>query len=729
MALKMFNEWTAANHGDFLAGFITALKFIDETVKVEEEITLNPIGVGGKKGLGISISQAEVDETGTAILNVFTRNVTESTAFGMFSVNLTWDSSRGYVQQVIKADFGEDITYEIKPGKLTVYGYKEDETVSFKDNILLFSIKFKTTKEVTVNNPIRLSHVNTSTYNKDIEDILENYTSLGQMRYFEDFGVWSWGFLSPLNNGDGLIVSDKEAEVNNIDEGDNVVTANPSPSMISLGCGSTSAGQVGTVGIFTNSNILDNIEYNKISFDVEVDDIYGILVILDIFGYGKWEIEYTHEKIDGKHFIHVVGVKETMVNGSNTAGAIVYSVNEDDYNIPLVVSNAKFYNTVAGTEYNVANSNGLLTHSSSGDGSEYFPPSQGSGGVSSSSGGGGSSTSSGGPGGMGGYGTIWSGSNQTIWVSVNASPKVPVYLTPGNNDVWFYIPYIFPDTENMEGAIQIESEDYIWIPAGFRLVKKPAPNAPEAALFMNLIDKGKPKVIFDMHIENVKPPTDLDNIIDNFVSGDVFSLSMIDVNIKSQDIIDSFVSSDVFDMLLEKYIPPTDIDGIIDSIASSDVFSATLVPVGINKDLDDIIENIVSSDVFSMLLEEYVPPTDIDGIIDHFKSSDIVDILLQKIKILETNQIEGSTVNDAGAFQLEFTSDYNVNIINTNGEAPLEIIGAGVYESDTIVMLKAVLKEGQQIEGWYLNGEYYGNNILQRFKIYEDTNVVVKLVE
>ena len=83
MALKMFNEWTAANHGDFLAGFITALKFIDETVKVEEEITLNPIGVGGKKGLGISISQAEVDETGTAILNVFNRNVTESTAFGM----------------------------------------------------------------------------------------------------------------------------------------------------------------------------------------------------------------------------------------------------------------------------------------------------------------------------------------------------------------------------------------------------------------------------------------------------------------------------------------------------------------------------------------------------------------------------------------------------------------------------------------------------------------------
>ena len=123
MAMKMFYDWTPMNHGDFLAGLITGMKFVDNTTPpVKDTTTTQPISINGKKGLGLTVSQALVDESGIATIDVFTRNVEEKTKYGMFSATLTWDSSRCYVYQLVNGDFGTFGT-DMQSSEMSAKGY------------------------------------------------------------------------------------------------------------------------------------------------------------------------------------------------------------------------------------------------------------------------------------------------------------------------------------------------------------------------------------------------------------------------------------------------------------------------------------------------------------------------------------------------------------------------------------------------------------------------------
>ena len=202
MAMKMFYDWTPMNHGDFLAGLITGMKFVDNTTPpVKDTTTTQQISINGKKGLGLTVSQALVDENGIATIDVFTRNVEEKTKYGMFSATLTWDSSRCSVYQMVNGDFGTigtDVTATIGTGKLNVIGQKEDGT-HYSEPQRLFSVKFAVTGEVTVDSPITIRIESTSNYNEDAQTIIENYSTLLQMRNN------MWGFIAPLDNVNGAI--------------------------------------------------------------------------------------------------------------------------------------------------------------------------------------------------------------------------------------------------------------------------------------------------------------------------------------------------------------------------------------------------------------------------------------------------------------------------------------------------------------------------------------------
>ena len=811
MAMKMFNEWTPQNHGDFLAGFISALRFTDNTQPVIEEITLDPIGVGGKKGLGINVATVEGNNGDTVDINVYTRNVTADTAFGMFSVTLEWDSSRGYIAQLLNGTFGtfgDDVHSSISAGRLNVYGYKEDTSVKFEDNIILFTIRFVITDEVTKGNPIRLSHKNTSNYRMDIEDILENYTSIGQWR--ENYGGM-WGFLSPIDNTDGLIASEKEKEKNNVDDGDNNVNANESPSMIAIGSGSTKQGQTGAVGIWTNANLKDNIQYNKFTCNLLINDPSSYLSLINIIGTDGWNLEYSIGYSGSNMLITLIGTRDTKVTGTVTVGSLVYVVNSDEYNIPLELGSCVLWND--DTQYNVINSDGLLFYSESSGGHDdhNFPPAPASltgifvgaaitqrgergavtisansniygkfpyneihctvvvedpndmfnylgvvgvgdwslsattstnsdgylvldiigtrseakidnvtvgyieyeigdkihvkpmiplnnilsqllnnvevldcftsyinsgyvvfdayGYVGEPPGPGGGDT-----GGMGGYGSIWSGTEQIIWVSVGNSPKVPVYLEPGDNDVWFYIPYIFPDEEVDEGSLKIESEDYIWIPAGFRIIKTPAEDAPPAGLFINFVDKIRSNEVFDMLLQHVEPPVDLD------------------------DIIDRIYSADVFDAKLRAVQKKFDLDNIIDTLNSVDILE--IIKRGVNKkfDLDTEVDSIPSSEVFDVLKR----PVD-------------------KKKEELTEAVESS---DEATFEMKFAQKYTVSG-SVDDVSHGSIQGLGTYEEETIVMLKALPASGWQVDKWYINNIEVSSNLIYRVKL--NSNIEVYL--
>ena len=690
MAMKMFNEWTPQNHGDFLAGFISALRFTDNTQPVIEEITLDPIGVGGKKGLGINVATVEGNNGDTVDITVYTRNVTADTAFGMFSVTLEWDSSRGYIAQLLNGTFGtfgDDVHSSISAGRLNVYGYKEDTNVKFDSNIVLFTIRFVITDEVTKGNPIRLSHKNTSNYRMDIEDVLENYTSIGQWR--ENYGGM-WGFLSPIDNTDGLIVSEKEKETNNVDDGGNNVNANESPSMIAIGSDSTKKGQTGAVGIWTNANLKDNIQYNKFTCNLLINDPNSYLSLINIIGTDGWNLEYSIGSSGSNMLITLIGTRDTKVTGTVTVGSLVYVVNSDEYSIPLELGSCVLWND--DTQYNVINSDGLLfySESSGGHSGNNFPPSGGAGG-----GGGG-----GGNGGLGGYGGIWSGTEQIIWVSVNNSPKVPVYLKPGDNDIWFYIPYIFPDEEVDEGSLKIESEDYIWIPAGFRIIKTPAEDAPPVGLFINFVDKIRSNEVFDMLLQHVEPPVDLDDIIDRIYSADVFDaeLRAVQKKFESDSEIETFSSADVFDVYLEQIAPPIDLDNLIDTLNSVDILE--IIKRGVNKKFDLDVE------------------------IDSIPSSEVFDVLKRPVDKKEEELTETVESSDEATFEMKFAQKYTVSG-SVDDVSHGSIQGLGTYEEETIVMLKALPASGWQVDKWYINSIEVSSNLIYRVKL--NSNIEVYL--
>lgn len=153
------------------------------------------------------------------------------------------------------------------------------------------------------------------------------------------------------------------------------------------------------------------------------------------------------------------------------------------------------------------------------------------------------STSSGsnGGGGTGGGGTIWSGSDQIIWISTGGV-KYPIHLKPGKNDISFWIPALFPEDTWIECPLVIEAPGYILIPAGFKFDIFTGEDAPVGPGSLNIADKLSIVDFYDIDIAEVpvppKPPADLDNITDEYGFNDFITTDIININISEASYID-----------------------------------------------------------------------------------------------------------------------------------------------------------------------------------------------
>lgn len=174
---------------------------------------------------------------------------------------------------------------------------------------------------------------------------------------------------------------------------------------------------------------------------------------------------------------------------------------------------------------NVVNSSGQI----------LYPYSPG-GGIGSGGGGGtGGGGTGGGGSGVGGGGPMWSDSDQLIWIQVDDGAKYPVWLEPGWNDVHFWIPSIYPDDVWIDAPIIIEAPGYILIPAGFEWEVVTSPNAPEKLGNQKMSDRLRFVDIYDIEIQEVPKPIDLDNIIDeikfeDFITSEIINTSSIDTS-------------------------------------------------------------------------------------------------------------------------------------------------------------------------------------------------------
>jgi hypothetical protein len=165
-------------------------------------------------------------------------------------------------------------------------------------------------------------------------------------------------------------------------------------------------------------------------------------------------------------------------------------------------------------------------------------------------------TLSGGGGGVSGGGSIWSSTEQVIWIKYDGAPAYPVYLKPGYNDVRFWIPTIFPENTWVEAKLEIIATGYILIPAGFEWEVITGENVPPAPPNSKRIDKIKFIDLYDVVINYVPVPVDDQNVIDNVTFKDVYDTNIRTIDTDTADNIDGITFKDISDIDLITPIPP-----------------------------------------------------------------------------------------------------------------------------------------------------------------------------
>lgn len=149
-------------------------------------------------------------------------------------------------------------------------------------------------------------------------------------------------------------------------------------------------------------------------------------------------------------------------------------------------------------------------------------------------------------GGCDGGGNAWSDSAQLIWISINKAPKYPIWLEPGWNEIYFWIPFIFPDDEWVEAPIIIEAPGYVLIPAGFEFNIKTDEKAPVKPSNPKMIDKLKFRDVYDIDIVSAPVPIELDGLFENIVFEDTHSIDIINATLMAeQSLIENLNLEDV----------------------------------------------------------------------------------------------------------------------------------------------------------------------------------------
>ena len=220
-------------------------------------------------------------------------------------------------------------------------------------------------------------------------------------------------------------------------------------------------------------------------------------------------------------------------------------------------------------------------------GSFFYPmPTSGGSGGGGGAGGFGGGASGGGSSYAGGFisgsGTIISDFEGIIYIKYGDSPPYPVYVKPGKNEIYFFIPIILPVPTQTDATITIEAKGTILIPAGFKIVRK-AGNTLTPVPNFKIVDKYGVMDFVAIDKQTVTPPVDidLDDVVDEFKLEDFVDIDIVNATVKALDNIDILDIADFLDA--EHLIPvePVNIDGITDRVVLSDRSATELKPVNI----------------------------------------------------------------------------------------------------------------------------------------------------
>lgn len=203
----------------------------------------------------------------------------------------------------------------------------------------------------------------------------------------------------------------------------------------------------------------------------------------------------------------------------------------------------------------------------------------------------------GGGGGISGGGVIWSSVEQVIWIKYGGAPPYPVYLKPGNNDVKFWIPTLYPDDGWIEATLEIEAPGYILIPAGFEWDVLTGENVPPARPNSKRIDKIRFRDYYDVVINNVPPPPAGDPYIDEISFRDIYGTDLNNILTLEEDILDNLTFEDVHNVDMETPEPPGG-RGFVDSESFRDIVDTLKNSIGTLNNAD--VDNSKYTDIYDI---------------------------------------------------------------------------------------------------------------------------------
>lgn len=222
-------------------------------------------------------------------------------------------------------------------------------------------------------------------------------------------------------------------------------------------------------------------------------------------------------------------------------------------------------------------------------GSFFYPvPVNGgsSGGSSGGAGAGGFGASgSAGGGYTGGYisgsGEVISDFEGLIYIRYGNCDPYPVYVKPGKNTIYFFIPIILPVPTKIDSTLTIEAKGTILIPAGFKIIRKAGDTLIPVPSF-KVIDKYGIRDLIAIEKETVAPPVNMDGIIDEYELQDFTNVELINATIKAFEGIENFAIEDLVGIIQEIPVVPINTDEILDDVVLSDSQKAQLIPVNIS---------------------------------------------------------------------------------------------------------------------------------------------------
>lgn len=531
--MLVYGEWSDNRWFNAICALIAAgrLALLDNyTIDILDNTR---IGGNGTIGIGVADVQwdAETATSRTVKVPVYAHDVYKDESdteieVNMFSVLLEYDSTAVAISSVYGGDWGTwgtDIAYTQSTGKLNVIGSRADGQ-GIKEDMILFYIDFDISQSYTSNQDIPLilkSLASQSQYVGNAYTLIQNYTTM--LKYNDYTAGRSLAFIYPVSNKSGsIVISGNKTIKGTVAEAKPINDVDP-PTGIYAGTSKTRPGLIGAVPIAINLNekdVVKGLTYNKFSCDIEIDDSSFALGIQLVIPRDNWEFTKTITNLpNGNKLIHIDGTADKVLTKGQTVGAIEYLISSsiDEYNVPLIVTNAQIY-----LDDTIVNDNGS-------NGRVYY-------GVGEESGSGGDKTNNS----LNASGGMWSSAEGLTWMNYGGY-SYPVYVYPGDNDVYIEVPFTPDDAQNY---VTIESPGYVLIKAGFILEYKNdgSTQGKVVTIPYTAMDKVRFNDIWDVYKKGAKN-YDID-FIDGIIIDDIELTSKDRLVIKVKDMLDMIGFSD-----------------------------------------------------------------------------------------------------------------------------------------------------------------------------------------